>query len=354
MIDKLKLPPFTFALGAAFLFGASTPACKVLLANVQPVLLAGVMYLASGLGLGAYSLIKWLSAEKHARESTMTSQDLPWLIGIILFGGIAGPLLLMFGLSCISASSASLLLNLEGAFTALLAWFALKENFDRRIALGMVAIIGGGLVLSFRGQGDLSISYGVLAIAAACLCWAVDNNLTRKLSGKDPVHTAAIKGCAAGAVNCIAAFALGAHVPEPFLILLAGLVGLLGYGISLAVYIRSLRYLGTARTSAYFSTAPFIGAAVSIGLLHEPITGNFLLAAALMGLGVWLHITESHAHEHTHEEIDHDHMHYHDEHHMHDHDPSVPIEEPHSHPHHHGKITHTHPHFPDLHHRHGH
>jgi drug/metabolite transporter (DMT)-like permease len=354
MIDKLKLPPFSLALSAAMLFGASTPAAKVLLGHIQPIFLAGLLYLGSGLGLSIYSLIQFASVPERSRESLLTRSDLPWLVGAILFGGVAGPLLFMVGLSTITSSTTSILLNLEGAFTALLAWFVFKENFDRHIAMGMFAILCGGLFLSYSPGAKFSIAPGALAIAAACLCWAIDNNLTRKISGADPLHTAALKGLVAGAVNCATALALGNVLPKLSICLLAGLVGLFGYGISLSLYIRSLRYLGTARTGAYFSTAPFVGAVLSIALLREPITSTFLLSAGLMAIGVWLHATESHSHMHTHEESDHEHMHIHDQHHQHDHEGLVETNEPHSHLHHHKRITHSHPHFPDTHHRHQH
>jgi drug/metabolite transporter (DMT)-like permease len=355
MKNKTHLPPFVIALTAAILFGASTPACKLLLANYQPALLAGTMYLASGLGLGIYSLLQFFALEKHAREATIKFSELPWLLGVIAIGGVAGPLLLMFGLKSSSASSASLLLNLEGAFTALIAWFAFKENFDRRLLLGMLALLGGGLLLSFDPVANYTtISLGSLAVIGACLCWAIDNNLTRRLSGANPVHIAAIKGCAAGVINCGGALLLGATFPGLDSVAMAAAVGLLGYGISLTLYIRSLRDLGAARATAYFAIAPFIGASVSIFCLKEPSSLNFWLASAFMALGVWLHITENHSHDHTHTELDHDHMHYHDEHHKHEHDPSIPVGEPHSHPHHHTPITHSHVHFPDLHHHHDH
>jgi drug/metabolite transporter (DMT)-like permease len=342
----------TFAIGAAALFGASTPFAKILLKKTEPVLLAGLLYLGSGVGLLIW---RWLSRHvrsHHAQEASLKLPDLPWLAGAILSGGILGPVLLLIGLRYTPASSASLLLNLEGVLTALLAWFVFKENFDRRIAFGMATITAGGLLLSWTGRPEVGVPWGALAIAGACFAWAIDNNLTRKVSANDPVQIAAAKGLVAATVNLSIAFALGSPIPSVFTIAAAGAVGLLGYGVSLTFFVLALRQIGTARTGAYFSLAPFVGAAISIVLLHDGVTLYFLFAAVLMGIGVWLHLTERHVHEHKHEELAHEHMHVHDAHHQHEHDSSVSLTEPHSHPHVHRELVHSHHHYPDIHHRH--
>jgi drug/metabolite transporter (DMT)-like permease len=267
---------------------------------------------------------------------------------------MVGPVLLMVGLAVTPASTSSLLLNLEGVLTALLAWFVFRENFDRRIALGMLAITAGGMLLSWAGRLSAGVLWGPLAVVGACLAWAVDNNLTRKVSGGDPVVIAAAKGLVAGAVNTTVAFATGADVPATAVCLGAAAVGFVGYGVSLVCFVLALRHLGAARTGAYFSTAPFVGGAISLVLFQEGVSWPFLTAAVLMGIGVWLHLTERHEHEHIHEEMDHDHLHYHDDHHQHEHGPNDPPGEPHSHPHHHARLKHIHAHYPDLHHRHKH
>ena len=346
-----------YALGAAALFGASTPFAKLLLGDVQPVLLAGLLYLGSGCGLTIWGLTNWRRSRQRggpAREAGLKRKDLPWLAGAVFFGGVAGPVLLMLGLAATAASTASLLLNLEGVFTALLAWFAFRENFDRRIALGMAAIVAGGVVLSWAGLPEPGVPWGALAVVGACLCWAVDNNLTRKVSAADPLQVAAVKGLVAGPVNLAIGLAVGGSLPGVLPVLVAGVVGFLGYGVSLTLFVLGLRHLGTARTGAYFSVAPFVGAAVSLAVFREVPGPGFLAAAALMGVGVWLHLTEKHEHEHVHEQLEHDHLHVHDAHHRHDHVPTDPSGEPHSHPHRHESLRHTHAHYPDLHHRHGH
>jgi drug/metabolite transporter (DMT)-like permease len=220
--------------------------------------------------------------------------------------------------------------------------------------LGMLPITGGGIVLTWSGRPELTALWPSFAILGACLAWAIDNNLTRKVSAADPVQTSAIKGLVGGLVNVSLAFGLGARLPMPGTLAGAAGVGVLGYGVSLVLFILALRHIGSARTGAYFSTAPFIGAITSVALLHEPVTTWLIVAGGLMGIGVWLHMTERHEHLHVHEEIDHDHLHYHDEHHQHKHELTDPPGEPHSHAHHHEPTVHAHPHYPDIHHRHRH
>jgi len=342
------------ALLAAALFGASTPLSKLLLGRIEPVLLAGFLYLGSGLGLALW--IGWrrflIKDQKH--QPRLQQRDLPWLGATILAGGIFAPVLLMFGLTLTPASSASLLLNLEGVLTALLAWFVFKENFDRRVFVGMMAILCGGALLSWRSQPEMGVPWGALAIGGACLCWAIDNNLTRKVSGANPMHVAAIKGLAAGSVNVVLALLAGVAIPGPTEIVAAGIVGLVSYGVSLTLFVWALRHIGTARTGAYFSTAPFIGAAISLVVWQDQPSPVFWAAGALMVIGVLLHLTERHAHQHDHEAMTHQHLHWHDEHHQHAHQPTDPPGEPHSHVHHHPQLTHVHPHYPDIHHRHRH
>jgi drug/metabolite transporter (DMT)-like permease len=343
-----------FALLAAVLFGLSTPLAKSVSPHVEPVLLAGLLYLGSGLGLGAYSLIQRARRQSRPREAALKHADAPWLAGAIVTGGVVGPLLLMWGLAQTPASSASLLLNLEGVFTALLAWFVFKENFDARIAWGMALIAAGGVCLSWMGRPTAGVPWGSLAILGACLAWAVDNNLTRKVSAGDPMQIALLKGLVAGGVNTALGLALGAKLPGASVLLAVGAIGFFGYGLSLTLFVLALRHIGTARTGAYFSTAPFVGAAVAVAVLGDSLSVGFFLAAVLMAAGVWLHLTERHTHPHHHDPLVHDHLHTHDEHHQHTHAPGTPSGEPHSHPHRHEELTHAHPHYPDIHHRHGH
>ncbi len=349
-MSKLHSSSATFAaLFAAFLFGASTPFAKQLVGTISPILLAGLLYLGSGIGLGLAKLIRdknWYSG--------LSKDEWQWLLGAIIFGGVLAPIFLMIGLVHTRAATASLLLNLESVLTAVFAWIFFKEHTDRRIAFGMFLIVAGGVILSWSKQTLSTNWVGSIAIAIACLCWAVDNNLTRKISSSDSLFIAGSKGLVAGIVNVSLALAIGLTFPAWSNINYALLVGFLGYGVSLVLFILALRGLGTARTGAYFSTAPFIGAAIAIIFLHESTSLLFWIAALLMGIGVWIHLTEHHDHTHTHEALFHNHSHIHDEHHQHQHDTPWDGKEPHTHPHQHEPFTHSHHHYPDIHHRHKH
>ena len=343
------------ALVSAALFGLSTPAAKLLLGSIDSAILAGLLYCGAGAGVAVLRRVIRLAAPTgNVAEAPLSRADAPWLAGAIVAGGVVGPLLLMAGLSRTSAETASLLLTLEGVATALLAWFVFRENFDRRIAIGMACLVAGALVLSWTGQPSWNGLLGPLAIAGACLAWGLDNNLTKKVSLADPLQIVELKGLIAGPINLGLGFWAGASLPAFPSLAIAMLVGFLGYGVSLALFVRALRHLGAARTGAYFATAPFIGALAALVLLHEPLTLQLLAAGALMAVGIWLHLTETHDHAHTHEPLEHEHLHTHDMHHQHDHDPGDPMGESHSHWHRHSPVTHSHPHVPDTHHPHRH
>lgn len=343
-------PGVPLALASAALFGASAPFAKLLVGAVEPQMLAGLLYLGAGLGLAAVHLAR-AGLGLEAPEAPLRAGDMPWLALVVVCGGVIGPLLLMLGLARTPASSGSLLLNLEGLATMAIAWVVFRENVDRRLLLGAAAILAGAAVLSWQGSG-VRLDTGGLLIAGACLAWGVDNNLTRNLSSADPVLIALIKGLAAGGVNLGLALARGGALPPPATAGAAALVGFLGVGVSLVLFVLALRHLGSARTGAYFSAAPFIGAVVALPLLHEQVTAQLAVAAVLMAFGLWLHLAERHDHEHVHEAMEHEHVHVHDEHHQHAHD--GPVNEPHSHWHRHAPMRHKHVHYPDLHHRHGH
>ncbi len=343
------------ALISAALFGVSTPAAKLLLGTIDPAVLAGLLYCGAGIGVGLLRHVtRYAFPNAGLAEAPLQRHDLPWLAGAIAAGGVAGPVLLMAGLSRTDASTASLLLTLEGVATALLAWFVFRESFDRRIAVGMAFLVSGAIVLAWSGGPSASSLLGPLLIVGACLAWGIDNNLTRKVSLADPLQIVQIKGLVAGPVNLLLGLVIGSSLTTLSASVIAGIVGFIGYGISLALFVRALRYLGTARTGAYFSTAPFLGAVVSVMFLSEPLTLQLAAAGALMAVGVWLHVTEVHEHEHEHQPMEHEHLHVHDEHHQHEHSADDLPGEPHSHPHRHKRLSHTHPHVPDMHHTHGH
>lgn len=345
------------ALGSAVLFGAGTPLAKSLLEHVSPWMLAGLLYLGSGLGLAIYRLVRRLQSPR------LNPAEFGWLAAAVLCGGAIAPVLLMLGLSGMPASHASLLLNAEAVLTTLLAWAVFGENLGRRIACGMLAIVAGAMLLGWPPTGiavrevSLASVWPGLAVLLACLFWALDNNFTRKVSLTDASWIACIKGLTAGATNLVLAFALGASLPAPGRIGLAMLLGFAAYGVSLTLFVVALRYLGASRTGAYFSTAPFVGALLSIVVFTEPISWQLVVASALMAWGIWLHLTEKHAHTHRHEVMSHEHGHTHggdddDGHHNHQHHPATTGS--HTHGHRHEPLSHSHPHYPDAHHRHEH
>jgi drug/metabolite transporter (DMT)-like permease len=338
------------ALLSAALFGVSTPAAKALLGEISPTVLAGLFYCGAGLGIA----IVRRARPGASSEASLSPDELPWLGAAIVSGGVVGPLLLMTGLSMTHAATASLLLTLEGVATALMAWFIFRENFDARVALGMACLVAGALVLSWTGQPTLSGLVGPLAIVGACAAWGLDNNFTRKVSLSDPLQIVQLKGLIAGPFLLALGLLAGDELPGPTIAAVAGVVGFLGYGVSLALFVLALRQLGAARTGAYFSTAPFLGAVAAILFLREPLTLQILAAGLLMGVGVWLHLTEHHEHEHEHEPMQHTHAHVHDEHHQHEHLPEDPPGEPHVHAHRHPRMRHRHAHVPDMHHQHRH
>jgi drug/metabolite transporter (DMT)-like permease len=344
-----------YALLAAALFGVSTPAAKMLLGAIDPVVLAGLLYCGAGLGAAALRRLPMRASNApQAPEQPLGRSDVPWLAGAILSGGIVGPLLLMAGLSRSHATTASLLLTFEGVATALMAWFIFKEPVNRRIALGMICLVAGAIVLAWTGAPSLGGLLGPLAIIGACVAWALDNNLTRKVSLADPLQIVELKGLIAGPANLALGLWAGASLPPAGATIAAAVVGVFGYGVSLALFIVALRHVGAARTAAYFSTAPFIGAVAAVIGLGEPLSLQLVVAGLLMGLGVWLHLSERHEHRHTHDLLTHAHPHVHDQHHRHRHSPDTPPGEPHTHVHTHGRLDHAHPHAPDMHHLHRH
>jgi drug/metabolite transporter (DMT)-like permease len=343
------------ALASAALFGASTPFAKILVGDVHPALLAAILYLGSGFGLLVVrSSQRVVQGVRPLTSERLGTNGVLWLGAAILFGGVIGPILLMFGLTMTPGASASLLLNMEGVLTALLAWIVFRENFDKRIALGMASIVAGAVVLSWQGEATVTGILGPMAVLGACLAWAIDNNLTRKVSLSDPVQIAMFKGLVAGVVNLSLAVLIGTAMPRLSSLTAAALLGFVGYGLSLVLFVLALREIGTARTGAYYSTAPFIGAVIAFIALGELVTPALVISGLFMALGVWLHLTERHEHEHDHEPLTHTHNHDHDAHHQHEHDPLDPPGEPHSHRHAHARLRHEHRHFPDVHHPHLH
>ena len=340
------------AIAAAVLFGISTPLAKLLVGLTEPLMLSGLLYCGSGIGLAAV-IASRAALRPRGNISIPRGGDWWWLGGAIAAGGVVAPYLLIRGLAATDAASASLVLNLEGVLTALLAWFVFKENFDRRIAVGMALIVAGSVLLSLGPESGSGSALGMPLIAGACLAWAVDNNLTRRVSIHDAALIACAKGLVAGMTSVTLALATGTTLPPVGVLVQAGVIGFFGYGLSLTLFVVALRGLGTARTGVYFSLAPFIGALVAIAL-GAPVSAALVFSGVLMAVGVWLHLTERHEHLHRHVAVEHEHEHRHDQHHRHAHGAEWDGREPHSHVHAHEPLEHSHAHYPDLHHRHDH
>ena len=344
----------SYAFAAASLFAASAPLAKLFLIQIDPVLLASLLYLGSGLGLSFYKFLLRRGHKDPNQEAKIGRADLPWLIGATISGGIAAPIVLMFSLKYTPAATASLLLNFEGVATVLIAFIVFQEAIGKRIWLAVVLITMAVVLLSLNPSGHWGFSPGALGVAAACVLWGLDNNFTRNISAKDPIVIVIVKCLAAGTLNLALALMLGNPFPGLLSVLLACISGFFCFGLSLVFFIYSLRELGAARTSAYFATAPFIGSLLSFMIFREWPNVFFFWALPFVVVGAFLLFSEKHSHRHSHFEFEHDHVHGHpDSHHTHEH----PVDDPaqtHSHPHRHAPVTHRHPHHPDIHHRHLH
>ena len=350
-------PGVMAALGSALLFGAGTPLAKLLLHSVSPWLLAGLLYIGSGLGLALYRRVRLLPTPR------LNAAEKCWMLAAVVCGGALAPVLLMWGLSSLPASHVALLLNAEAVLTTVFAWALFKENLGTRIVLGMATIVLGAVVLAWPSDGWAAVTtasrdslWPAAAVLAACGFWALDNNFTRKVALADASWVACVKGSVAGTTNLLLAFSLGAGVPAWPLAAASMAVGLLAYGVSLTLFVVGLRHLGASRAGAYFSVAPFVGAVMAVLLLDESLSWPLAIAAGLMAFGVWLHLTEQHGHLHAHTAMEHEHDHTHDAHHQHTHDEAAGEfnVQRHSHRHRHTPQQHSHAHFPDAHHQHRH
>jgi len=344
----------TLGLAAAILFGLSSPLTKLLLSEIDPLMMVALLYLGAGGGLMLYELVSGTFRDNDRREAPMRREDLPLVLGILVAGGIVGPFLMLIGLQRLSAVVGSLLLNLEMPFTILIAVGLFKEHLGRREAGAILLILMGVGLISYRPGNPSFDGLGAMAIAAACLCWAIDNNLTQRLSLRDPIAIVRTKALGAGICTMAMAVVAGRRPPATEIIGYALMVGFISYGVSVVLDLYALRMLGAAREAAFFATAPFFGAVAAVPLVGDRWTPTVMLAAAAMGSGVVLLLAERHSHMHLHEETVHDHAHMHGEHHEHEHELQETAHEPHAHLHRHLPLAHDHPHVSELHHRHEH
>ena len=334
------------AFASAALFALATPASKLLLVELPPFQLAGLLYLGAALGM-----LPLVLRQPAARLAGLDRANRRRLVGAIVAGGAVGPVLLLAALRLAPAGSVSLLLNLEVAATAVLGASLFHEPLSRPGWMGAAGIAGAGALLA---GGDWPGVAAALLVAAACVCWGLDNHLTALIDGMTPAASTFWKGAAAGSVNLAIGITLAPLAANAWQIAAALAVGALAYGASIALYIHAAQQLGAVRAQAVFATAPFIGAALSFGVLGEPVTAQTLLAAALLAASVWMLFSGAHGHVHQHSAVEYVHSHRHDDgHHDHIHPGASPAT-PHSHPHRHEAQVHAHPHWPDLHHRHSH
>lgn len=351
-----NLYPALQALAAAFLFGASAPIAKLLLADIEPTLLAGFLYLGSGIGLLLFRMIRRSSVGAEEAEAKLSRADIPWLAAAILSGGVAAPVILLFSLRSTPAATASLLLNFECAATTLIAAILFRESIGRRAWAAILCITFAGILLSTDLGGAWGFSLSALGILIACLFWGLDNNFTRNISAKDPMMIVTVKGFGAGLVSLGAGFLLGNPLPRFDALLGAMLLGCMSYGFSIVLFIHAMRGLGAGRTSALFGTAPVAGIILSLILFREtPDALFFLIALPVMIIGAIFLVTEQHGHHHRHDTILHEHRHTHDDEHHGGHHPNADeLSRSHAHAHLHDDVEHEHPHMPDIHHRHRH
>ncbi len=349
---KAKTLPFVLqALTAAIFFGASAPFAKLLLGDISPIFLAAFLYLGSGTGVSLVKLGQKLVRPAQQTEAGIKKADIKWLAGAILSGGVMAPIVLMISLKNTPASTASLLLNFEGVGTTLIALLFFREAISRRAWMAILVITLASIFLSTNFAEGFGLSLGAMGIILACVLWGLDNNLTRNISGKDPLVIVAWKGVVAGTFSFFLAFLLGNPMPSLPSIISTMILGFISYGMSTILFILSMRGLGAARTSALYGTAPLAGVLLSIIIFGESPSSSYSLAGILMIGGALMLINEEHAHSHTHTAMLHEHSHRHDDP-THAHDSETVGT--HSHEHEHAEEEHEHDHMPDLHHRHGH
>lgn len=352
-MKKNNIYPMVQAILAAVLFGACTPISKLLLGDIEPIPMAAFLYFGSGIGMLLFGIIRRMKNNFTELEAKIGKDDIKWLIGAIIAGGVIAPIVLMFSLRNTPASTASLLLNFEGVATTLIAVIVFKEAIGRRIWLAVASITAASILLSWNLNGEWGFSIGSLGIILACSLWGIDNNFTRNISAKDPIITVIIKGIGAGIFSLLLGFITQSSFPGIKIALGAMLLGCFGYGLSIKLFISAMRNLGASRTSAFFGTAPFVGALLSFLLFRELPNTLFYIALPIMLMGAILILGEEHEHVHLHDSLEHEHRHSHnDEHHTHNHIDGLELE--HTHLHMHAYIEHSHIHTPDIHHRHVH
>lgn len=351
VIVQCRLTPVALALLAALLFGLNAPLSKLLLPDLTPMFMVAFLYLGAGAGMFVVSCV----TRERRTEAPLSRNELPWSVAMVVLDVIA-PFLLMWGLKMTSAANASLLFNFEMVTTSVIALVCFNEAVGRRMwfSIGIITLASVLLSIDFTDISAWRFSRGSLLVIAACGCWGMENNCTRNISAKSPAAIVVVKGFGSGLTALAIASLTGNPFPSSCIAIVETLLlGFVAYGLSIFLYIKAQRFLGAARTSAYYAAAPFMGVLLSMLIWRELPSWNFAIAVFFMLWGTWLAFSENHVHCHSHEALKHDHAHRHDDrHHNHVHTPSAPGW--HSHEHTHAKCVHEHPHTPDLQHRHQH
>ena len=339
------------AILSAVLFGLSPVACKLFVGQMPSSLLAGLLYLGSGLGLTG--VVLYHETPVVNTLNSLSRRQWAYLAGAIISGGVAAPLFLAYGIRMGSASEVSLLLNFETVATTLLAWLVFHEQVGSRVWIGKFFIIGASILVLFTGGSELQLSLPGLSVLAACLLWGIDNNLTREVESLPATLLACMKGWSAGIFNVLLSLIFFKSEVTAFQVSATLVIGALSYGVSSVLFIHALREIGSARTSTWFASGPFIGTVLSVLILGERPPGEYWVAALFMLSGMIFLYGELHRHSHRHESVTHAHPHEHDEHHQHLHE-GLKSAGKHDHLHTHAPLTHSHVHWPDIHHRHTH
>ena len=326
---KVKNMATLFALLAASIYSINIPLSKLLLKHVETTMMAGLLYFGAGIGLIILTnIMKFIGISK--KQEPLTKKELPYTIAMVILDIIA-PILLMLGISMTNSANVSLLNNFEIVATSIIALVIFKEIISKKLWIAIFLVTIASIILSFEGKGAFVFNKGSLLVLAASRCWGFENNCTKMLSNKDPIEIVTIKGCFSGLGSIIIALIIGEKFPDLIWLFTVMLLGFIAYGLSICLYIIAQKHLGAAKTSAYYSVAPFLGVAFSMLLLHEKPTLQFYIAFLIMIIATIIMVKDTitlqhthehehiHSHEHRHGDIVHTHMHSHKHTHLHIH-----------------------------------
>lgn len=338
-----------YAILAAALYAINVPFSKMLLNQVEPTMMASFLYLGAGLGMFVYSIALKATGKTPSTEP-LTKKELPYTIAMVVLDIIA-PILLMFGIKASHAANVSLINNFEIVATSLIALFVFKEVISKRLWIAISLITVASVILSFEGAGSFEFNIGSLFVFGACLCWGIENNCTRMISNKSSIEIVVIKGTFSGLGSLIVALAIGESIPSIPWMMCVLLLGFVAYGLSIYFYVMAQKYLGAAKTSAYYSIAPFLGVAFGMLILGERPEIQFYIALAIMISNTYFMIKDTielqhthehnhtHTHEHSHGDTVHSHEHTHTHTHIHVHGADID-----NHEHNHQTMSHEHSH----------